>query len=98
MSGGKHRLEDRERLDNRKLVKSWHTHIIAECEANAFLHHMVRNIVGTLATIGRGDAQPDWIDTLLQQRDRRTAGITAPSMGLTLTQVDYPSKFGIRGL
>lgn len=72
--------------------------IIAECEANAFLHHMVRNIVGTLAAIGRGDAHPDWIDALLQQRDRRAAGITAPPMGLTLTQVEYPSKFGIRGL
>jgi len=69
--------------------------IIVECEANAFLHHMVRNIVGTLATIGRGDAQPEWIRTLLQERDRRAAGITAPPMGLKLTRVEYPPEFGI---
>jgi len=69
--------------------------IVVECEANAFLHHMVRNIVGTLVAIGRGDAQPEWICTLLQVRDRRAAGITAPPMGLTLTQVEYPQEFGI---
>ena len=72
--------------------------IIIECQANAFLQHMVRNIVGSLATIGRGDAQPEWISTLLEQRDRRAAGITAPPMGLTLTQVDYPPEFGIGAL
>ncbi len=75
-----------------KRVGDW---IIFECEANAFLHHMVRNIVGSLVSIGRGDAQPEWISTLLEERDRREAGITAPPMGLTLIRVDYPPESGI---
>ena len=69
--------------------------ITVECEANAFLHHMVRNIVGSLVKIGRGDARPEWIGNLLEERDRRAAGITAPPMGLTLTHVAYPADFGI---
>ncbi|MDH3511003.1 MAG: tRNA pseudouridine(38-40) synthase TruA [Gammaproteobacteria bacterium] len=79
-------------------VKRFGDWIIFECEANAFLHHMVRNIVGSLATIGRGDAKPEWICAVLEERDRRAAGITAPPMGLTLTHVDYPPEFGIGGL
>jgi tRNA pseudouridine38-40 synthase len=69
--------------------------ITIECEANAFLHHMVRNIVGTLVTIGRGEADTGWIAALLEARDRTAAGMTAPSMGLTLTHVEYPPHFGI---
>ena len=75
-----------------KRVGDW---IIFECEANAFLQHMVRNMVGSLVGIGRGDAQPEWISVLLEERDRRAAGITAPPMGLTLTHVEYPPEFGI---
>lgn len=69
--------------------------IMIECEANAFLHHMVRNIVGTLVTIGRGEADTDWIAVLLEARDRTSAGMTAPPMGLTLTHVEYPPDFRI---
>ncbi|MGB1726979.1 MAG: tRNA pseudouridine(38-40) synthase TruA, partial [Ilumatobacteraceae bacterium] len=43
-------------------------------EANAFLHHMVRNIVGTLAVVGRGEAEPGWVSEVLAGRDRRAAG------------------------
>jgi tRNA pseudouridine38-40 synthase len=57
--------------------------------ANAFLHHMVRNIVGTLAVVGRGDAGPDWVAGVLAGRDRRAAGMTAPAAGLYLVHVDY---------
>lgn len=69
--------------------------ILIECEANAFLHHMVRNIVGTLVYVGRGEAAPDWIGRLLAGRDRRLSGMTAPPWGLTLTAVHYPAEFGL---
>jgi len=62
--------------------------------ANAFLHHMVRNIVGTLAVVGRGDAQPDWVRSVLAGGDRRKAGMTAPAAGLCLTRVDYGGVLG----
>ncbi|MES1954769.1 tRNA pseudouridine(38-40) synthase TruA [Salinisphaera hydrothermalis] len=61
-----------------------------DVRANAFLHHMVRNIAGTLAVIGRGEADPGWIGELLDQRDRRRAGMTAPAAGLSLRRVHYP--------
>lgn len=66
-----------------------------EITANAFLHHMVRNIVGTLVWIGRGEAGPDWVLELLAGRDRKLAGMTAPAAGLTLTAVDYPARLGL---
>jgi tRNA pseudouridine38-40 synthase len=66
-----------------------------ECEANAFLHHMVRNLVGSLVRVGRGEAKPEWIRTLLEARDRRLADITAPAAGLTLTHVEYTPEFGL---
>ncbi len=66
-----------------------------ECEANAFLHHMVRNLVGSLVKVGRGEAKPEWIRTLLEARDRRLADITAPAAGLTLTTVKYPPEFDL---
>ncbi|MFW2405353.1 MAG: tRNA pseudouridine(38-40) synthase TruA [Gammaproteobacteria bacterium] len=67
--------------------------ISIECEANAFLHHMVRNIVGSLVRVGSGEADADWLADLLQRRDRRLAGMTAPACGLTLTRIDYPPPF-----
>ena len=70
-------------------------HIVIDCEANAFLHHMVRNIVGSLARVGRGEASPDWVAALLERRDRRLAGMTAPPWGLCLTHVRYPGELAI---
>lgn len=58
-------------------------------EANAFLRHMVRNIVGTLVEIGRGSMAPDGMPTLLTLRDRRKAGPTAPAKGLFLEKIIY---------
>lgn len=64
--------------------------IIITCSANAFLHHMVRNLAGSLMRIGRGDASCAWLTELLAAKDRKLSGITAPAMGLTLTDVSYP--------
>jgi tRNA pseudouridine38-40 synthase len=63
--------------------------------ANAFLQHMVRNITGTLATVGRGEQEIDWITTVLESRDRKAGGIAAPPHGLTLVGVDYPESFAL---
>lgn len=69
--------------------------VIVECRANAFLHHMVRNIVGSLVRIGRGEAPPGWLREVLESRDRRLGGMTAEPGGLYLTQVHYPPEHGI---
>ncbi len=63
-----------------------------EIKANAFLLHMVRNIVGALLEVGEGIRDPEWIRSLLEQKDRRQAGITAPPEGLYLIEVEYPDK------
>jgi tRNA pseudouridine38-40 synthase len=63
--------------------------------ANAFLHHMVRNLVGVLVEIGRGSAPVDWAGELMRSRDRTLGGVTAPPQGLTLVQVRYPEHYGL---
>ena len=67
--------------------------IFLEIKANAFLHHMVRNIAGTLIEIGSGKKSPQWIIELLANKDRRLAGMTANPAGLYLVGIDYPSAF-----
>lgn len=57
--------------------------------ANAFLHHMVRNITGTLAAVGRGERPPEWVAEVLERRERSLGGATAPAEGLYLVHVDY---------
>jgi tRNA pseudouridine38-40 synthase len=54
---------------------------------------MVRNIVGVLLAIGRGEAPEDWTRHLLEVRDRTLGGVTAPPQGLYLSHVDYPAEF-----
>lgn len=58
-------------------------------EARSFLHHQVRNMVGTLKMVGDGHLQPEDIKTILNSRDRTKAGATAPACGLYLTKVIY---------
>ena len=58
--------------------------------ADAFLHHMVRNVVGTLVEVGLGRRLPEWVGQVLVGRDRRAAGPTAPPHGLYLLRVRYP--------
>lgn len=66
------------------------SHIITiDITANAFLHHMVRNIVGTLIMVGTAQKEPAWIKEVLAARNRVLAGITAPANGLYLMGVRY---------
>jgi tRNA pseudouridine38-40 synthase len=65
-------------------------HLRYDIEADGFLHHMVRNIVGTLLQIGTGKRPPSDIFDILASRDRRRAGPTAPPQGLFLVRVWYP--------
>jgi tRNA pseudouridine38-40 synthase len=69
--------------------------VVLEFVANAFLHHMVRNLVGVLVEIGARRAPPDWAGALLAAKDRRAGAMTAPARGLTLVDVMYPARFEI---
>ena len=64
-----------------------------EVQANAFLHHMVRNIVGSLLMIGRGERPEAWLGELLAGLDRAVAGPTAPSAGLVFLGPRYPAQW-----
>ena len=64
-----------------------------EVQANAFLHHMVRNIVGSLLPVGAGERREAWIGELLAGRDRSVAGPTAPSAGLVFLGPRYPAQW-----
>jgi len=63
--------------------------IVIEVAADGFLYNMVRNIVGTLVEVGRGNKPTDWPGEVLAAKDRKFAGMTAPPHGLVLVKVDY---------
>jgi tRNA pseudouridine38-40 synthase len=69
--------------------------IVLEVTANAFLHHMVRNLAGMLIHVGQGEAEPAHAATVLAGRDRRLAPATAPAGGLYFWQAHYPPVFGL---
>ena len=69
--------------------------IVLEVTANAFLHHMVRNIAGLLIHVGQGAAPPELAAQVLAGRNRRLAPATAPAAGLYLWRVHYPVVFGL---
>ncbi len=69
--------------------------VVIEAVANAFLHHMVRNLVGVLMDIGAGEREPAWAREVLEARERSFGGMTAPPDGLYLTAVEYPERFRI---
>lgn len=69
--------------------------VCIQVQANAFLHHMVRNLVGSLLPIGRGERAPAWLSELLASRDRTRAGPTAPPQGLVFIGPLYPRIFAL---
>ena len=69
--------------------------VTIEVTANAFLHHMVRNIAGTLLAVGAGEQPVEWVAEVLAGRDRTRAGVTAPPAGLYFAGVEYPPGFGL---
>jgi tRNA pseudouridine38-40 synthase len=72
--------------------------VVLEITANAFLHHMVRNITGLLLSIGHGESPPERLRAVLATRDRRQNAATAPPDGLYLAEVRYPAEFGLPGV
>ena len=68
-------------------------YVVFELAANAFLHHMVRNIVGSLVYVGKGKHGPAWIAAVLASRDRRLAAPTLEAAGLYLERVSYDARW-----
>jgi tRNA pseudouridine38-40 synthase len=68
-------------------------YFIFEIEANAFLHHMVRNVMGVLLKIGAGLKEPQWMEEVLKAKSRQAASVTAAPDGLYLIKVSYPKNY-----
>jgi len=71
--------------------------VIIEATANAFLHHMMRNIAGLLIEVGKGEAPPSWALEVRLGLDRTKGAPTAPAEGLYFWDVRYPQAFGLPG-
>jgi tRNA pseudouridine38-40 synthase len=69
------------------------TYLVFDFSANAFLHHMVRNLVGTLIYVGKGRHRPDWVADVLASRNRALAAPTFDAAGLYLARVDYDPRW-----
>lgn len=69
--------------------------LVFDLSANAFLHHMVRNIVGCLVYVGKGKYPPDWLEEVLHSRERRLAAPTFAPDGLYLRRISYDAKWDL---
>ncbi|SHF43043.1 tRNA pseudouridine38-40 synthase [Modicisalibacter ilicicola DSM 19980] len=69
--------------------------VVIDVQANAFLHHMIRNIAGALVAVGRGDEDADYMGRLLALRDRARANVTAPGCGLHFVDSVYDERFAL---
>ncbi|RKS66518.1 tRNA pseudouridine38-40 synthase [Photorhabdus asymbiotica] len=76
-------------------VNRYGHYVVIDIKANAFVHHMVRNIAGSLMEIGCGNQDINWMARLLALKDRTKAAATAKSAGLYLVAVDYPEQFNL---
>ena len=76
-------------------VRRQHDFVLMDIQANAFLHHMVRNIIGTLAQVGLGKQPESWVQAVLNSGDRRQGGATAPPEGLYFIGPQYPAEFAL---
>jgi len=83
------------RVMKRAQVRASGPYLLFDFTANAFLHHMVRNIVGSLVYIGKGGHPPQWLAELIVARDRRLAAPTFAAAGLYLSTVHYDSRWGL---
>ncbi|MCX7116008.1 MAG: tRNA pseudouridine(38-40) synthase TruA [Gammaproteobacteria bacterium] len=72
-----------------------HDIVKIDVTANAFLHHMVRNIAGVLMAVGAGKYPPEWVQAVLQAKDRKQGAETAPAYGLYFAAVAYPAQFDV---
>ncbi|WP_051206249.1 tRNA pseudouridine(38-40) synthase TruA [Oceanospirillum maris] len=72
--------------------------VVLEIQANAFLHHMIRNIVGALLPVGMEDKPVEWLAELLALKNRCKAGVTAPPNGLYFVEAEYPEHFNLPSL
>ena len=78
-------------LDKLEVVKK-ENKIFVRAKAKSFLHHQVRNIVGTLQLVGAGKCKPEEIKSVFEKKDRKSAGPTAPACGLTLVKIEFPEE------
>ena len=67
--------------------------VILDVQANAFLHHMIRNFAGTLMAVGCGKQEPEWVNEVLNARDRSKGGVTASPSGLYFIDAGYEDRF-----
>ncbi|MDT8407407.1 MAG: tRNA pseudouridine(38-40) synthase TruA [Methylococcales bacterium] len=70
--------------------------VLMDICANAFVHHMVRNIAGSLIAVGSGEKSEHWLKQVLALKDRTQAGVTAPPHGLYFGGIYYPEAFALR--
>ena len=70
-------------------------YLVLDIQADGFLHHMVRNIMGCLLEIGQGEYDIDHIDTIFAAENRQAAGVTAPPDGLYFIHANYPEQFAL---
>lgn len=76
-------------------VRRHHAFVTLDIRANAFLHHMVRNIAGSLIDVGTGRRPEAWIGEVLASRERTRAGMNAPACGLYFVAAEYPAEFAV---
>lgn len=82
-------IRNLQKIEIQQQPLDWGTIVHIKFHGDGFLYNMVRNIVGTLLEVGRGRRSPSWVAEVLEAKDRRLAGPTAPPQGLTLDQVLY---------